>query len=77
MEDSTVKVKGGVVGAKRVLALITESDEIEEIRDCLKELFLYELANEMRGSSRYQQEYEKRIDRYSVKAEHTESKNKS
>jgi hypothetical protein len=69
MENPSVKIKGGVVGAKRVLAVIAESGEIEEVRDCLKDLFLYELANDMRGSNRYKPEYEKRIGRYAEDAE--------
>ena len=76
MENSTVKVKGGVVGARRVLELIAECEEIEEVRDCLKDLFLYELANEMRGGIRSQQEYENRIGRFAEKAERSESKKK-
>ena len=69
MESPSVKIKGGVVGAKRVLAVITESHESEEVRDCLKDLFLYELANDMRGSNRYKPEYEKRIGRFAEIAE--------
>jgi hypothetical protein len=65
MENPPVKIKGGVVGAKRVLAVIAESDEDELVRECLKELFVYELANDMRGSNRYKPEYEKRIGKLS------------
>ena len=64
MENPPVKIKGGVVGAKRVLAVIADSEEDEQVRECLKELFVYELANDMRGSNRYKPEYEKRIAKF-------------
>ena len=74
MANSEVKIKGGVVGAKRVLAVIDGSDELQEVRECLKDLFLYELANDMRGSNRYKPEYEKRIGRFAEVAEKSEKK---
>jgi ABC-type sulfate transport system substrate-binding protein len=61
MDNSGMKVKGGVAGAKRVLNVIASSTDNKEAAECLKSLFLYELANEMRGSNRYRPEYEKRI----------------
>jgi len=69
MGNPAVKIKGGLVGAKRILAVIAESDEDAEVRECLKDLFLYELANDMRGSNRFKPEYEKRIAKFSEAAE--------
>ena len=74
MGNPTVKIKGGLVGAKRILAVIAESDEDAEVRECLKDLFLYELANDMRGSNRFRPEYEKRIAKFSEAAERAEKK---
>jgi len=74
MANPEVKIRGGVVGARRILAAIDAADEIQEVRDCLKELFLYELANEMRGSNRFKPEFEKRIDRLSQNAERSMKK---
>jgi hypothetical protein len=74
MEDTSVKIKGGVVGAKRILAVVSASEAPDDVRECLKELFLYELANDMRGSNRYKPEYEKRIGRYADQALKAEKK---
>lgn len=74
MANPSVKIKGGVVGAKRILAAITDADEIDEVKECLKDLFLFELANDMRGSNRFKPEYEKRIGKMSEAAERAEKK---
>lgn len=77
MANPEVKMKGGVVGAKRILEAIDKSDEDSEVRGCLKDLFLYELANDMRGSNRYKPEYEKRIGRFAEDAERSATGMKS
>ena len=69
MDNPSVKIRGGVTGAKRILGVIAEVSGDQEVKDCLKDLFLFELANDMRGSNRYKPEYEKRIGTFAERAE--------
>jgi len=69
MDNPSVKIRGGVTGAKRILGVIAEATGDQEEKDCLKDLFLFELANDMRGSNRYKPEYEKRIGAFAERAE--------
>ena len=77
MVDPQVNIPGGVTGAKRVLSAISNSSDIKEIRECLRDLFVYELANEMKGSNRYKPEYEKRIRDFADRADKATHKAKS
>ena len=64
MADPEIKIKGGVGVAKRVLAAIKDASEIKEVRQCLRDLFIYELGLDINGGVRYKAEYEKRIGDY-------------
>ena len=68
MADPEIKIKGGVGGAKRVLAAINDASEIKEVRQCLRDLFIYELGLDIKGGVRYKAEYEKRIGAYAQAA---------
>jgi hypothetical protein len=69
MDDTSIKIRGGVTGARRILGVIAEATEDQEVKECLKDLFMFELASDMRGSSRYKPEYEKRIGNFATRAE--------
>ena len=69
MDNPSVKIRGGVTGAKRIFEVIAEATEDQEVKECLKALFLLELANDMRGSTKYKPEYERRIGEYAERAQ--------
>jgi hypothetical protein len=69
MDNPEVKIRGGVTGARRILGVIADATGDDEVKDCLKDLFLFELANDMKGSNRYKPEYEKRIGIFAERSE--------